>query len=1286
MEFTDEQLETAIRNADSAGNVQDVQALAVEYNRRKQASEQDRGLVEEASYLADDFANQFNLGVANVIGAPVDLISFGLNKVSNAIIDEDIVSPDAFGGSASIKNAMKSIGTRDEAPRTKAGYIGGVSGEAVGFTMPLLKVAQTATKAQAVTKAGQVAQNVAKDFVDEAVNKTGRLLAIESGAATTAGLAREYAENEDLSPGTSLAVEILAGVAGGFAGAGAYRIPKSLLKKVQGKNATEIMEMVSNGTIPYKDLEWALESKPLFKDDGTFNMDAPATPKDKTQPLEVIVDGKKIPQTPKPTMPGVVRESFEFQAARQEIANNVSNKQKVEAAVALNNLDNYAPDAPLNPKRIINKILSVFAPSKLLGNDIVNEIEMAKGTINRAQELGARVKRVVGRLEKKDPTVRESVDAFLKGGEMVPSLDPVKVELIKWRETIQELQGTLLQGMDDEVFEGLSKAGQKEVRETIEASIEQGYLTQTYKIFQDPDYRPTKAQEDAALKEIQLKIMMGADAGTMTMPQAEDLARKQMDHLRKSSARQRKAEGRQQGAVKESKGILRERSNPGPAERAWLGEVTDPKERAFSTANRLARLASSKAEDVAIAKFLLDSGVATRKPANPDQVQMKFRTIEGDSSVFIDPEVARSLDMLRFGTLPISNFEINEYISRIWNTWIGTSKSTKVLQNPESYATNLLSAVSSVLSSGIMPTHKGFRAAMSDFGSWDDLLSGKNTVGRRALLDDIDKMNQYGLKPRSVNAADIEQNVIRGLQGLNKSLKGKVKGAMDWFGKLYSVGDVSMRFVVWKGNQKQLKKMFPDYSVTEIEAAAARMTNNTFANYDKLSNIVRSLSRIGALDQFVAFSAELTRNMYNQGKYVAQMTTGTFGKDIGLDPARANKTQMRLQGVKRGAALAGVTAGADAIITQWNESKGVTEKDEEQFGFSIAPEWDSNKKLIIIPDETGRKGRYVNPEYVLPQAIAAKAFDAGMSNSPVEKLAEFAKDQFVGSPGTFPFKAMAKILLGRDTGGKLISVDPRTAEQAKDAIGIIYNDTLRPGAQNTIEKWSDSLADRGDRTTKDNALRMLGVRDFRWNAETSFINKLFDISEPMRQAKTEYSSSLRKFTDNRISREELDATYEEMNTARRLNMDIMRQHYLNLGGGTWKYSQDERIVMMKEARVSSADILDVIEGTYTDIPLVKEESTSQIYDDIPGGTKEKTAYLRKLAKTDPSLAKKLIAIHTKSDNLTEKEHLIRTLSPQRRADRLIEMGAHKNRALMREMMLKNIANPEVRRIIQLRTK
>jgi hypothetical protein len=374
---------------------------------------------------------------------------------------------------------------------------------------------------------------------------------------------------------------------------------------------------------------------------------------------------------------------------------------------------------------------------------------------------------------------------------------------------------------------------------------------------------PTKAQEDAALEEMKMRILYSSENGTVTVEQAEEMARKQMNYLRKNSARQKKIEGRQQGVVRESKGVLRERTDPGPAERAWLGEVTDPKEKAFSTANRLARLASAKAEDIAITRLLLDSGVATRQQVRPDQVQMKLRTIEGDSSVFIDPEVSQALDFLRFGDAPQkARSGIADFIDRIWNSWVGYSKSSKVLFNPESYPVNLFGAVASTFSAGINPfSPKGFRYALSEFGSLDDIISGKNPGAKRAFLDDIDKMNQYGLKPKSVNAADLEQNVIRGLTGLNKKLRKGVGGVMDWFGKAYSVGDTAMRYLTWKGNQKQLEKMFPDYSKSEIEAAAARLTNDTFQNYDKLSNVIRQVSRAGLADQFVPFTAELTRNM-----------------------------------------------------------------------------------------------------------------------------------------------------------------------------------------------------------------------------------------------------------------------------------------------------------------------------------------------------------------------------------------------------------------------------------------
>lgn len=1293
MAFTNEELEVAIRNADAAGNTEDAKVLVAEYVRRQQdqvdgpsvepveqvygedilaytgavpfkrpemAEVEDSGLklydeklspLENVKLAVYDINNQFNRTLLNTVGAPIDLIGKGVAKVKGQITGGEYVSPDY---SSTLRDLFS---TAEEEPRTPYGYVGQTGAEFATIGLGAAKTAQVASdvlKPVSSLARGTVAAEVADQFAKEATENAGRFLAVETGAFTLAGAARAAANEADLSPGASLAIEVLSGIAGGFGGYGAYQVPRSLLNKVKGKNATEIVEMVSNGTIKYEELDFI----PVQEVEGKYGF------------------------TP-----------IKFDQARREMADSIANKQKAEAAVSLNNPDNYDTRSALNPKRMINRILKTFAPSKLLGGEITNEINMAKGTVNRAQELGSRVMRAVGRLEKKDPAVREKVDDFINGGELHPSLNPIKVELTKWKETVNELQELLLQGMDDEVFEGLGPGAKKELRETIEASIEKGYTTRTYKMFQDPDYMPTKAQEDAALEEMKMRILYSSEAGTVTVEQAEEMARKQMNHLRKNSARQKKIEGRQQGVVRESKGVLRERTDPGPAERAWLGEVTDPKEKAFSTANRLARLASAKAEDIAIARLLIDSGTATRQQVRPDQVQMKLRTIEGDSSVFVDPEVSQALDFLRFGDAPQkARSGIADFIGRVWNSWVGYSKSSKVLFNPESYPVNLFGAMASTMSSGISPfSTKGLRYALSDFGSLDDIISGKNPAAKRAFLDDIDKMNQYGLKPKSVNAADLEQNVIRGLTGLNKKLHRGVGGVMDWFSKAYSVSDTALRYLTWKGNQKQLKKMFPDYSESEIEAAAARLTNDTFQNYDKLSNVIRQLSRYGLADQFVPFTAELTRNMYNSGKYATQMLTGRFGKEIGLDPSRANKKQMALIGVKRGSSLAAITAGSDLLVDKYNESKGISQQDEKSFGESIAPEWDSEKRLIIVPDKTGRKGRYINPSYLIPQAIAKQGLDAGFSESPIANIIDFIRDQYIGEPGTFPARAALQVVSGRDINGRLISVDPRTSEKAKDAFSLIYAETLRPGVQNTIDRWSDTLAGRSDRTVKDNALRMLGIRDYQWDAEKSFTNKLQGINEPMRQAKSNYSSALRRFNDGKISREELDSSYDKNNTARGLNLDIMRQHYRNLAGGTWKYSQDERIVMMKNAGVSSRDILDIVENTYTDIPLVKQKSTADIYNEIEGDEKQVVKKLEGIANEDPILGKKLINHHKRmvrinAMNISEVDKLVRGLSPEDRADRLINMGAHKNRALMKEMIDKGIATKDVLKIIHLREK
>lgn len=131
------------------------------YLQEKQIEqESERNLLDTAIFVAEDFANQFNNSIANLAGAPVDLIAFGLNKASNAIYDENIISPDAFGGSETFRKAIQFLSfgkpVRDEPAKTKVGYLAQVLGEAVGFTVPTLKVAQVASRTQATTRAGQL--------------------------------------------------------------------------------------------------------------------------------------------------------------------------------------------------------------------------------------------------------------------------------------------------------------------------------------------------------------------------------------------------------------------------------------------------------------------------------------------------------------------------------------------------------------------------------------------------------------------------------------------------------------------------------------------------------------------------------------------------------------------------------------------------------------------------------------------------------------------------------------------------------------------------------------------------------------------------------------------------------------------------------------------------------------------------------------------------------------------------------------------------------------------------
>ena len=1298
---TIQELEQAGANALAANNLEAAQYFANEIKSlssvgltsEEEIQQDPEGFVENVKVLADDFNNQFNRSLATLVGAPVDLIAFGLNKASNAIFDQDFSPSDRLGGSEFFKDIFQ---VRDEPPKTKAGVVGQVAGEAITFTLPALKAAQVASKVQATSKAGQIGVNLAKQFTDEASKNTGRFLAVESGAIAGQSAGRILSEEKDLSPGATLAVELLTGITGALAGDKTFGVSRTLINKTRGKTAQEIMESVAKGDITYKDLTFTPKERPLFKEGGTFNIDEslPISQSETggTMPinlkaLEFTPAPKATPLTPPketPSMPGILRENFD--EARGEIAENLLATQRTQLALDAGNLNNYAPGSKKRPNRLFNRINSWLAPSKVVGREVMNEIDQAKGIIREAESVGIRAYNAVKRIKKanveNEAAIDENVNAFFLTGELDPSLAPIQTELSAWRSSTNKLRERLIGGMEDQAFMDLSPEIREGLRTVLEESMDTtgGYLTQPYRLFEDPSYKPNPKQEKAAFEEIRFNMIKSG----MSVDDAAIAARKKINQLKGNSAKTRELESKSGLRPSESENILRQRTEPGEAEKVWLGEIKDPAERALITSRRLSRLASAKAEDAEIANLLLNSGVASRT-LREGQVELKLKTVSGKTNIFVDPEVADSIYKLRYG--PTINQGIRDPVDVAIKSFFTANflaKFTKVVGNVGSYPVAALGSLTSAMANGIMPNFSGMRRAAASFRSLENLVAGKSPKAKKEFYADLDKMDLYNLRPKSIDAADMEAALQRGFNILNKKILGK---AVDIGGKAYSAFDVAMRYVTWKGTQTQLKKAFPDYTPAQIEAAAARMTNDTFPNYDKLSEVIRKGSRVGFLQPFIAHFAELSRISYNQGKFALQMMRGNFGKDFGLDPSRADMTAMRMLGAKRLTALGLVTAGAKIAVKNKNEENGLSDKSVQAFEESVLPFWMDGTVAIINPNKDNpRRGVFVPPEYILPQIAMGDAFSAGFQEKPFEEYASILKGRIFSEGGSLAIQTATELASGYDERGNPIFIDPSLSARTKVIASTIYDDVIKPGTFRTIERFNDSINGIGDRTTAQNVQSLFGWRVYTYDADRSFRGKFAQSSSMMNTAKGKYTSALRKKIAGDISQEELDATYNEMNTARSNRLDQARVHYKNMGVEPLNYSLDEKIGLMKEGGLSSLDVLDILSDNYTDMSRSMTESTSEKYDNLEGD-KEKAI----IALPDDNPDKmKLRNYHkrelkTQALNISEIDKLVISLDIQPKVDFLLRIGADKNPKVLMKYLEKDPSKRDVLEAITLRS-
>ena len=978
------------------------------------------------------------------------------------------------------------------------------------------------------------------------------------------------------------------------------------------------------------------------------------------------------------TQEDAVREVREGTAMSEEEATKIYQAavQKTASKQAIETLE----QANSNNVSWWQKTVRTFRPSKIIGQE-ANEAKFYNTAgLRSVQEKGGRLASSIQAAVKKDPSIEKDINTFLDGGELSPRIKGTALEgdLNAFNKTKGELTEKLIEQLETKAFKSMKRPDQVKLLRLIKKSKNKGYVTREYKAFTDDSFEFDNRLYPAALAELtesyrtslvrkaqkaEVKRDKGRFAGgrkpkklslakqklkdKKIQIEAKKLAVEKLEGYRSTTAKYR-------AGAKGSAGsdLSKSMKDVGVAQRRYLGEIVDAGERVRGTLTKLSSNVYRTQKDIQTLNGLQKAGLAITVPQgsnSPIPQSMSYQKLDLDNietpDVYVPNEVQFALEKLNDET---KSGKSNGFVTTVLDALdasIGTGKAVKVVLNPPSYAVNYFGGVITMLGSGINPFKrsyfKGAKLAAGQFDNVGRYISGGTAKGRKQFLDDVEEMAKYGISNANIIASDIRSNTLN-----DGYLSNKVKKVFGGFGKAYSVTDTAARYAVWRTNQDTLSSVFPHLKGDDLKLAAARLTNDTFQNYDKLNTSLRSASRYGVMPQFVSFTAELMRNVYNNAKFGMQMANGTFGRDIGVDVAKGfNINKMRVEGATRLAATAGIIAGGEGIRRSWNESEGVTEAEEKAYRETFVPHWDKNKSLIFNKDSKGNVS-YLNMSYISPHAMAAEAWNAAVSDKPLENLTSVVSDNFVGE-GAFPIRAAFSALSGRTTSGANISNEDKGILIAKDKLNFFISESFKPGFARELDKVINTMdAKEPDYEMGDLVLRQAGLRFNKIDVERSATFAIRESASNAQQVQSKYN---RLVESEDATPQQVQSAYAEANRIRKDNLSKVRTHYQSLI--TLGESQESAFKIMKDAGVKTKDILSVDKNTYLPMETDPKKSVAENYDEMFTDKSRKfiTAEISRIFKNDPRLAKQLkrefiSRIKEERMDLSERELLIKRLS------------------------------------------
>ena len=937
---------------------------------------------------------------------------------------------------------------------------------------------------------------------------------------------------------------------------------------------------------------------------------------------------------------------------------------------------NVDPDNFIGPEetqKLVGEIMQTakarFAPSTVTGKPAAFEMIKAENVAMAGRETGAILNKKISRFIDASPdkqATEKLVYDYVTGaaGPMPRELAPIADDIALFRREVNSYQKQLVEN---------HYAGQRTLPDLllqkIEDSMNKGdYLTNEHEFFINPSYVPSAKATQKLKKKLVADGMSDAEAEKY-IADLNDKRPSGPDEIERF-------------VYSQNAGILKQRKELSPELREYLGEVKGVGERMEGTMSKLSRLVAYDTADLNIKTILRSAGIA--KVAGEgieelDFVPLNLRrglaNIDGEQ-LYVPKQFQTAINHLYgMGVDEVSTDWAIRGIKDIFGSGVALAKASKVLMNPPSYMVQVYGNIINVLGQGANPFKgfvKGSKAGLEQFTS----------IAKRSSAESLAQLKRYkelGLVGQGVTLSDIRS-------GLEGGIGRNMQKALNPIGKAYSVPDIAFRVSLFENNLSFIRKAAPSANLDKAaqkkaEDIAAAMTNATYQNYDYLNESLKSLSRYGGLGQFAAFSMELMRNQYNQGKLAIKMMNGGFADELQKAFGSVDRKAIQMEGAKRIGALASVYAATAAGVQLWNRREaGIDEKQETALRESVLPEWESNRPLAFDLDDKSGDIYWMNTSYLVPHAQMAAPFLSALREEDPKQaitkgLATWLED--VGGEGNFFINALVPAIQNYDPKtSQPISKSTNQVENALERSGWFAGTLWTPGFKREFDR---ATSETDPQSIKQTALRQAGLR---WNNTTIEDGARFKINavkENLASLASDYSYARYKKVGDDLAQE-----YQSINKNYRDNVQLLGKHASNYR--TLGKTNDEIIRMFRDNGIGAATALAAVDGEVLDLPQFKSQSTTEIYESLPAGRKEKEKAIREYSKKDPFRGKALIEKHKQvlrddALNISERDKAIRSLGADdgTRARYIFKKMKESSNpdALLRDYIKRRLVNQEV---------